>query len=353
LAVQAAGYDVAVVTHVGEHGEAIRLAGIRFIPFNLSRRGMNLLSELAMLARLIILYRKEKPDLVHHVAMKPMLYGSLAARLSGVPNVVNALPGTGYVFTSNKIMARLLRPIISCAFRRLLNGRRSRLILQNKDDRAMFIQKRFINEERIHVIKGAGVDMDVFSPTPEPSGVPIVMLASRMLWDKGIKEFVEAARLLKERGIDARFVLVGDADPHNPSAIPKKQLIYWHTEGLIEWRGHRKDMPKEFSESHIVCLPSFYGEGVPKVLIEAAACGRPIVTTNTSGCREIAKDGENGLLVPAYSTTELADALQLLIEKPELRKRMGAIGREIAMREFAVEKVVSETMTVYRELLKQ
>lgn len=353
LAAQDAGYDVAVVTHVNNYGEAIRRAGIRLIPFNLSRRGMNLLSELAMLARLIVLYRKEKPDLVHHVAMKPVLYGSLAARLSGVPRVVNALAGLGYVFTSDQLMARLLRPVIGSAFRGLLNSRRSRLILQNQNDRAMFIRKRFINEERIRLIRGSGVDTAVFSPTPEPSGIPVVMLASRMLWDKGIKEFVEAARQLEARGVDARFVLVGDTDPHNPSAIPKEQLTAWHTEGVIEWWGQREDMPTVFSESHIICLPSFYGEGVPKVLIEAAASGRPIVTTNMPGCREIVKNGENGLLVPVRSTAELADAIQSLIENPELRQKMGARGREIVVSEFAVGKVVSETMTVYEELLKQ
>ncbi|HHT9146927.1 MAG: glycosyltransferase family 4 protein [Syntrophales bacterium] len=353
LAAQDAGYDVAIVTRVNEHGEAIRRAGIRLIPFNLSRRGMNPLSELAVLTRLIVVYRKEKPDLVHHVAMKPVLYGSLAARLSGVPRVVNALAGLGYVFTSDQPKARLLRLAIGSAFRGLLNSRRSRLILQNQDDRSLFIRKRFINEERIRLIRGSGVDTSVFSPTPEPAGIPVVLLASRMLWDKGIKEFVEATRQLKTRGVDARFVLVGDTDPHNPSAISKEQLTTWQSEGVIEWWGHREDMPMVFSKSHIICLPSFYGEGVPKVLIEAAACGRPIVTTNTPGCREIVKNGENGLLVPVRNTLDLADAIQSLIENPELRQKMGARGREIVVSEFAIEKVISETMTVYEELLKQ
>lgn len=352
MAAQDAGYDVAVVTHVNEHGDAIRRAGIRLIPFNLSRRGMNPLSELAVLARLIVVYRKEKPDLVHHVAMKPVLYGSLAARLSGVPYVVNALAGMGYVFTSEQPMARLLRSAICSAFRGLLNSRRSRLILQNNDDRAMFIRKRFINEERIRLIRGSGVDTGIFSPTPEPSGIPVVMLASRMLWDKGIKEFVETARQLKARGVDARFVLVGDTDPHNPSAISKKQLTAWHTEGVIEWWERRDDMPAVLAQAHIVCLPS-YREGLPKVLLEAASCGRPIVTTDTPGCREVVRNGENGLLVPVRSTGELADAIQSLIENPELRQKMGVRGREIVVSEFAIEKVVSETMTVYEELLRQ
>jgi glycosyltransferase involved in cell wall biosynthesis len=353
LAAQDAGYDVAVVTHVNEHGEAIRRARIRLIPFSLSRRGMNPLSELAVLARLIVLYRKEKPDLVHHVAMKPVLYGSLAARLSGVPHVVNALAGLGYVFTSDQPKAKLLRPVIGSVFSMLLNSRRSRLILQNQDDRSLFIRKQFISEERIRLIRGSGVDTAVFSPTPEPAGIPVVMLASRMLWDKGIKEFVEAARQLKTRSVYARFVLVGDTDPHNPSAIPKEQLTAWQSEGVIEWWGHKEDMPTVFSKSHIICLPSFYGEGVPKVLIEAAASGRPIVTTNTPGCREIVKNEENGLLVPVRNAEELADAIQRLVASPELRKKMGARGREIVVSEFAIEKVISETMTVYEELLNQ
>ena len=351
LAARDAGYDVAVVTNVNEHADVIRRAGIRLIPFDLSRKGMNPASELAVLARLVALYRKEKPDIVHQVAMKPVLYGSLAARLSGVSRVVNALAGLGYIFTSDQPKARFLRPVIGSAFRGLLNSRRSRLILQNQDDRAKFIRKRFISEKRIRLIRGSGVDTAVFVPTPEPPGVPVVILPSRMLWDKGVREFVDAAGQLKKRGISARFVLVGDADPHNPSAIPTEQLTAWHAEGAVEWWGRRDDMPAVFEQSHIVCLPS-YREGLPKVLLEAASCGRPIVTTDTPGCRDVVRQGENGLLVPVRGTAELADALQLLIEQPELRKKMGCKGREIVVSEFALEKVVAKTMNIYRELLK-
>ncbi|MCX6564923.1 MAG: glycosyltransferase family 4 protein [Candidatus Aminicenantes bacterium] len=352
LAAQAAGYDVTVVTHVGEHSEAILRAGIRLIPFNISRRSINLLSELATIVRLALLYQEEKPDIVHHVAMKPVLYGTLAARIAGVPNVVNALAGMGYIFTSDKPMARLLRPAISKAFRILLSSSRSFLILQNQEDCAMFIRERFIKEEKIFLIRGSGVDTDAFSPMAEPSGIPVVMLASRMLWDKGIKEFVGAARRLKIRGVKARFILVGDSDSHNFSAIPKKQLTAWHTEGVIEWWGRRDDMSAVLAQAHIVCLPT-YREGLPKVLLEAASSGRPIVTTDSSGCRDVVRNGENGLLVPVRSTVELADAIQKLIESPELRQKMGARGREIAMNEFTVAKTVVETMKAYGKLLKQ
>lgn len=351
LAAQEAGYDVVVVTQVGEYGEAIQREGLRLIPFNLSRRGMNVLTEMKVLARLIAVYRKEKPDLVHQVAMKPVLYGSLAARLTGVPCVVNALAGMGFVFTSTRPMARLLRPFIGLAFRRLLNNRRSRLILQNQEDRALFIRKGIISEERIRLIRGSGVDTKVFYPTGERSGIPLVVLASRMLWDKGIKEFVEAARDLKNRGLDFRAALVGDTDSYNPSAIPQKQLAAWHAEGIVEWWGRRDDMPTVLAQSDIVCLPS-YREGLPKVLLEAASCGRPLVATDTAGCREIVRHEENGLLVPVRKSKELAEALERLIRNPELRKKMGARGREIAVNEFAVERIVSETMAVYKELVK-
>ena len=347
LAAKDAGYDVAVMTHVSEHGETIRRVGIRLIPFSFSRRGLNPLSELVVLARLIVLYRKEKPDLVHHVAMKPVLYGSLAARISGVPNVVNALAGLGYVFTSNQLIARLLRLAIGSAFRVLLNSSRSRLILQNYDNRSMFIRKRFINEERIRLVRGSGVDTTVFSPTQEPAGIPVVMLASRMLWDKGIKEFVEAARQLKDRRIDARFVLVGDTDPHNPSAISKEQLTVWQSVGVIEWWGHREDMPAIFSKSHIICLPSFYGEGVPKVLIEAASCGRAIIATDVPGCNDIVKQNVNGLLIPPRNVDALVDSIRLLIDNAQLRRSMGRRGRARVKNHFNIDLIVQQHLNVY------
>jgi len=349
---QKQGYEVIVATRVDRHGKYITDEGFRLIPLKMKRRSTNLLNEIAAIIQLIYIYRREKPDIVHHVAMKPVLYGSLAARFSVVPGVVNALAGLGYVFTSDKMMARFLRLTISSAFRVLLNIHNSRLIMQNSDDRALFIRERFINKERIRLIRGSGVDTAVFSPRPEPPGIPVVMLASRMLWDKGIKEFVEAARQLKTHGVIARFVLVGDTDPDNPSAIQKEQLASWHSEGVIEWWGQCYDMPVVLAQAHCVCLPS-YREGLPKVLLEAASIGRPIVTADTPGCREIVRNGENGFLVSVRSTDKVADAIQKLIQNPELRKKMGSCGHKIVVDEFAIEKVVSETMAVYKEFQKQ
>lgn len=348
---QKKGFEIVVATRVDCHGEQITAEGFKLIPLRLLRRSTNPLSELGAIMQLIGIYRREKPDIVHHVAMKPVLYGTLAARLTGVPHVVNALAGMGYVFISGQLKARLLKPAIRATFRLLLNYGNSRLILQNNDDTTMFIQSGLINKDRIRLVRGSGVDTDIYIPLPEPAGSPVVTLASRMLWDKGVGEFVAAAGILQSRGVDARFVLVGDTDLHNPAAISAEQLAAWHSEGAVSWQGFSDAMPTVFARSTIVCLPS-YREGLPKVLLEAAASGRPIVTTDTNGCREVVSHGVNGLLVPVRSSLELADALQLLIENPELRRRMGACGRETVVKEFAAGKVVAETMAVYEELLQ-
>lgn len=350
VAAKAAGFDVVVVTRVVNHGELIRQAGIRVIPFNISRGSMNLLINLVAILKLCSIYRNERPDIVHHVAMKPVLYGSIAARVTKVPHIINALAGMGYIFISSQWQALLLRKFVTYTFRILLNRPNSRVILQNPDDQRLMVQSGILNPESIVLIRGSGVDTQAFSPVPELAGVPIVVLASRMLWDKGVGEFVEAARLIRDKGVDARFVLVGDTDLANPSAIPTSQLEAWSRSGIIEWWGRRDDMPKVFSESHIVCLPS-YREGLPKVLIEAAACGRPIVATDVPGCREIVLHGKNGFLVPPRKALELADALGRLIADPGLRKSMGERGRQLAVAEFSVEKVVAETISVYKELL--
>lgn len=350
VAARQAGYEVTVVTRVGEHTQTIRNAGLRLITIVLSRRGKNPFSELLLVARLLAIYRRERPDIVHHVAMKPMLYGSLAARLAGVRHVVNAMAGRGWLFTSRSWLAGVLGRGVSFAFRKLLN--RGVVIVQNPDDMEWLVNVG-VESDRVHLIRGSGVDVNQFSFTREPKGEPVVVLASRMIWDKGIGEFVAAARNLKQRGIAARFVLVGNPDTANNASIPRGCLEAWHAEGVIEWWGHRNDMAQVFAQSHLVCLPSYYREGVPKVLLEAAACGRAIVTTDMPGCREIVSHGDNGLLVPPRNEAALADALQALLQDPERRSRMGARGRERAVEEFSLDKVVAETLTLYREILSQ
>jgi glycosyltransferase involved in cell wall biosynthesis len=345
-----AGFDVTIITNVNSHGEKIRSSGIRLIPLPLRRSSMNPLRELKTLWQVICIYRSVQPDIVHHVAIKPVLYGSIAALAAGKPRVVNALTGMGYLFISNTLKAKLVRGFIKIVFSILLNIGRTRLIMQNSDDIKMLVEQGITDESRVRLIRGAGVSVTIFVPTPEPP-IPItIILPARMLLDKGVVEFVNAARILKMQGCLARFVLVGGQDPENPANISDMQLGMWQQEGVIEWWGFQADMVSVFSKAHIVCLPS-YREGLPKALLEAAACGKPIVATDVPGCREIVRAGVNGFLVPARDSDTLAEALRNLIDNKVLREQMGSNGREMVLNEFSEEKIIAETMLVYRELL--
>lgn len=345
VAAQAAGFDVAVATREARHADVIRSAGIRLIPFSLSRRGGNPLREVMALWRL---YRREQPDLVHHVALKPVVFGALAARLARVPAQVNAVAGLGWLFTSSSGVVRLVRPAVRRTLARLLNRPRSLTIVQNPEDKAL-LERSGVPATHLRLIRGAGVDTQIFYPVPPPSGPACIALVARMLWDKGVGEFVEAAKRLTAAGVNARFVLVGDPDPANPASVPETTLRGWNGQHGVEWWGRREDMPTVLQAAHIACLPSAYGEGLPKSLLEAAACGLPIVTTDAPGCREVVHDGLNGLLVPVHDAAALATALRKLINDPALRHRMGEQSRLRAETEFGLESVIAQTLAVYRE----
>ncbi len=342
-----AGYDVAVATRARQHVEMIQRAGVRVIPFELSRRAGNPVLELL---KLLSLYRREHPDIVHHVALKPVFLGALAARLAGIPAQVNAVAGLGWLFISRSLTARWMSPLIRLILARLLSAPRCRVIVQNPDD-ADLLKKSGVTESHMRMIRGVGVDTSEFSPFPEPPEPICVVLASRILWDKGVGEFVEAARQLKKEGVKASFILVGNPDLDNPASVLEATLNAWQNEEVVEWWGHRDDMVAIFHAAHIVCLPS-YREGLPKVLLEAAACGRPIVTTDVPGCREVVREGENGLLVPVRNAQALSEALSCLIKNPELRSQMGRRSREIVLKEFSSEKVIAQTLSLYKELTR-
>lgn len=346
IAAQAAGFDVAVATRATAHGDAIRHAGIRLIPFALSRRGGNPLDEIT---RLFSLLRREKPDLVHLVALKPVLYGGIAAYLAKVPGVVNAVAGLGWLFTSGGWRARWIRPVIRRFLAWRLSAKNAVTIVQNPDDLAL-LQQAGVPPAQLRLIRGAGVDVAVFTPALAPPPQPvIVMLVARMLWDKGVGEFVAAARQLHRQGMSARFVLVGGPDPGNPASISEATLRAWHGHDDIEYWGQREDMPAVLRLAHIACLPSYYGEGLPKSLLEAAAAGLPIVTTDAPGCREVVNDGDNGVLVPPRDADALADALRRLIADAGLRAQMGARSRERALAEFSQTQVIAQTLQLYRK----
>ena len=223
------------------------------------------------------------------------------------------------------------------------------MIFENSDDLKEAIGFGAISADDAVLIRGAGIDLDAFAPSPEPEGVPVVTLTARMLWDKGVAEFVGAARQLKQAGIAARFLLVGAPDALNRAAIPQATLDTWQAEGVVDCLGFRGDIAVVLAESHVVCLPS-YREGLPKSLLEALAAGKPVVTTDVPGCREVVADGINGFLVPARSVTPLADALRKLIADPDLRHHMGAAGRSRAETEFSTQRVTAETLAIYTAL---
>ncbi|QYF91990.1 glycosyltransferase family 4 protein [Massilia sp. PAMC28688] len=349
IAARTAGYHVTLAARMSEHGELVRSHGIDVVPWQVERGSTNPFGELLALYRLWNIYRRVQPDLLHQVALKPALYGSFLARLSGRAVVVNALGGMGSVFTSASRSKALLKRALTFSFRWLLSGDRKRLILQNEDDAALFEQVARLPRTGIRIIRGAGVNLAHFSVQPEPAGLPLVVLPARLLWDKGIGEYVEAARILRRRGVTARFAIAGRIDRDNPTGIAPELVQGWVEEGVVEWFGLRNDMPALLSAANIVCLPS-YREGLPKALLEAAACARAIITTDVPGCREVVRHGENGLLVPVRDAGALADALGQLLESPSQRSAMGAAGRRMAEQEFSEGGVIEQTLAIYREL---
>ncbi|MFM9912805.1 MAG: glycosyltransferase family 4 protein [Methylophilaceae bacterium] len=346
IGASAAGFDVAVATRADGQEERIKSAGIRLVPFTLTRRTGNPLQEIWALYQL---YRCEKPDLVHHVALKAVIYGSFAARLAHVPAQVNAVTGLGWLFISANYAIRFIRRLLRFWLAYSL-GKHSLIIVQNPEDSAL-LQRSGVAAQKLRLIRGSGVDTQLFYPmnTQPPEPVCIV-LAARMLWDKGVGEFVAAAENLAGQGIHARFLLVGEPDPSNPASVPEATLKAWHSRFGVEYWGHRDDMPDVLNNAHIACLPS-YREGLPKSLLEAAACGLPIVASDVPGCREVVQNGVNGFLVPVKESAALAAALMRLIVDADLRRNMGLQSRSLVLAEFSQEMVVIETIAVYQELI--
>jgi glycosyltransferase involved in cell wall biosynthesis len=346
------GYEVIIVTRANGDAQKIRDEGFRLLSWQLIRESYSPLNELRAIRQVRQIYSREEPDLVYHVAIKPILYGSIAALGRKNIRVINALTGLGYLAASSSWKASFLRLFIWNAFRFFLNRPNQRVLVENQDDKQLLIKRVKVSPEKIRLIPGDGVDLSRFQPTPEPTGTPVVLLASRMLWMKGIREFFEAAKFLQSKGVRARFVLAGETDPSNPTSVPRQQLLEWQSSGIVEWWGHQQEMPSIFKQANVVCLPSHGGEGVPTVLTEAAASGRPIVTTDVSGCRDIIRHGINGILVPPRNSAALAVAIEELLKDPAKRLQMASRGREIVVNEFSQEIIAEQTLALYSELLK-
>ncbi len=351
-ALRSGGHEVVLVSPPGKFSQRLEGAGFRWIPFPLSRRGTNPLAELTTIWRLRDLYRAEKPDIVHHFTIKCVLYGSLAAHISGVHmlRIINAITGLGFVFIGQGWRAGGLRWLVKSLYRIALKN--TQVVFQNEDDRALFFELGLVTAAQVCLIPGSGVDVSRFeaAPAADPAraGLPVVVvLPARMLWDKGVREFVQAAQLLKEQGVPGRFALVGDTDPNYPACVPEQQLNEWQASGIVEWWGWQEDMPAVYRQADIVCLPS-YREGLPRTLVEAAACGRALVAADVPGCRSIVRHGENGYLAPVRDGKALAEALRTLILDAGLREKMGRCGREIVVREYSMERVLGDTLLLYQ-----
>ena len=352
LALRDAGHDVLLISPDGPYGEKLRALGLRWQPLPMDRRSLNPLREARLLLHLVRLFCNERPALVHGFTIKCAVYGSLAACLAGVPARVNSVAGMGYVFISDSFKARVLRPLVRTLLKLALEGRNARLILQNPDDVALFARAGLVDVAHVRLIPGSGVDCSRF--LPDPARVPgtrlRVLLPARLLWDKGLAEYVQAARLLHANGSPIDFLLAGDPDPGNPAAVPETDVREWVGQGIVQWLGHVDDMPGLLRSVDIVALPS-YREGLPKGLIEAAASGCALVTTDVPGCRQVVTDGVDGLLVPAQDATALAVAIARLQEDPGLRLRLAEAGRHKALAQFDERIVLRDTLAVYDELL--
>lgn len=351
LSLHRAGHELLLLSPPGPYGEKLQALGLRWEALPMERRSLNPLRELSLLRHLVRLLRRERPALVHGFTIKCAVYGSLAARLAGVPARVNAVAGMGYVFTSNDAKARALRPVVRGLLRLALDGEGARLILQNADDVALFERAGLVDPARIRLVRGSGVDCSRFvKRSGERSGGPLrVLVAARLLWDKGLEEYVTAARELLAEGRRIEFLLAGTPDPGNPAAVPEDTVRSWVEEGVVNWLGHVDDMPTLLGAVDVVALPS-YREGLPKTLIEAAACAQPLITTDVPGCREVVTDGVDGLLVPVRDAKALAQAIRRLDDDPAFARRIGEKAWAKAHTEFDERIVISRTVDVYREL---
>ena len=358
LAARAAGHEVALAT--GGAGSptleapALRELQVQQIPHHVvafSSGGMNPLREVRGLWQLTRYMRRWRPDVVHCASPKGLLYGGLAARLNRVPALVLAVSGMGSMTTPGASrLRRLLRSAYMQVVRLAYGHRNRRVIVQNGDDRQVIVSHGFATEAHTVLIPGSGVHLPPYLALDLQLREPLVVLPARLLKEKGVLVFVDAVRLLRQRGIAWRFALLGTADYANSSSVTESVIRTWEQAGLIEWWGHRTDMPAVLGQARIVCLPSFYGEGMPKALLEAAAAGCAVVTTNATGCREAVLPGVTGDLVPPRDAQALALALQRLIEDPVRCLAYGTAGRNMARERFDLDAVVTRTLELYGEL---
>lgn len=352
----AQGFEVHIATTLTHGHDELVAHGLVVHPIQLQRGSSGLGSAVRAFRDMLAVMRRTRPDIVHLVTIQPVLLGGIAARLARVPAMVAAISGLGFVFLARGWRAAARRVAIRLLYRLALGHPNSKVIFQNENDRQTVSQLAGLADVSSVLIRGSGVSLDAFQPSPLPEGPPVVMLAARLLSDKGVREFVDAARALRRQvptdQLAPRFVLVGDTDADNPASLARAELERWQAEGVVELWGQRDDMPAVLAQATVVVLPS-YREGLPKVLIEAAAAGRPVVTTDVPGCRDAITPGVTGLLVPPKNAAALAEAIHTLLRDRDRCARMGAAGRVLAEQAFDVNRVVAQHLAVYRGLLHE
>ena len=344
------GHEVILLSPPGRFHERLTAAGFQWISFPLSRQGVNPFHEVMTLWRLVRVYRRVRPDIVHHFTIKPVIYGSLAAQSLRIPSIINSMTGLGHLFIDSGFATRILRRIVSWLYRLCLLD--TQVIFENPEDRDIFLRSNLIKSEQSHLILGTGVDVNKFQPTRKTNGVPLVLFSGRLLATKGLIEYIDAVTILKQKGVKARFAIAGTVDPGNPASIPYDRLDSWKAGDLAEWWGWQDDMPATLARIDIFCLPS-YREGMPNALLEACASGLPIVTTDVPGCRDVVQHGINGLLVPPGNAYALAEALEVLLTDPARRCTMGEAGRQLALDRFSLANNISQNIEVYNQALNR
>jgi glycosyltransferase involved in cell wall biosynthesis len=347
-----AGYEVHVATRVDREADRIREAGLILHPLALQRSVFSPRGHLRAVREVTRIYREVRPDIVHHVALRPVVYGGIAARRADVARGINAIAGLGFVFTERSWKAALIRPLVLAVLRRILRPSGWITLFQNPDDQNFLTGACGLDSARVSLIRGAGVDTETFVPLPEPAEGPVtIAVASRMVRFKGIADLVAASEQLQSRGVAHRLLLAGTPDTTNPAVISEAELAEWDRQPQIEWRGHVADVRSLWAEAHVAALASHGGEGLPKTLLEAAACGRPVVATDVPGTREVVQHDRTGLLVPPRRPDLLAAALERLVLDAEERRRFGAAGRALVERELSLRSVAEHTLSLYRRLL--
>jgi len=345
------GYKVYVAAKNTGQKEIIEQKGIHFINLDITRSGLNPIKELKLVFSLYKIYSCIKPDIIHHITLKPVLYGSLVSKFFKSPKIVNAISGLGYNFTENRngIASFIMIKLMQYGF----NRKGLEFIFQNNDDFNDLFQKNVLTRRsHIHFIKGSGVDLNLFNHKYfSPTNVIKVLFPSRMLWDKGVYELYKSTIELKEKYINRiQFILVGSADSENRAGVSKEFMNNWQDGHYVKWLGYQKEMTSIYQDSHIVVLPS-YREGLPKSLIEACAAGRAIITTNAIGCKECVEDGKNGIVIPLKNYVELSKAISFFVENPSQIANMGKYGRKKAENEFDIKLVIDKHLRIYEELI--